>query len=89
MLVIGQMYAYYSLQLFKIVGYLKKQFKTPQDAEAAYLNERRQSGDDNRGHSGDDDERRVNSNSIMLDPSSVEHQFFQFSGTIQLDLLSK
>jgi len=45
--------------------------------------------DEKRQSSDDGDEGRITDNAITFDPSTAEHQFYQLSGTIQLNLLSK
>ena len=59
---------------YKVVGYLKKQFQTPRDAEDNYS-----------------DERRADNNAevepSIIESSTMEYNFSQFSAIIQLDLL--
>ena len=71
---------------YKVVGCLKKQFKTPRDAENAYPGERR--SDSRRSDSRGSDSRRSDS-ITMMEPSAIEYHFNQLSITIQLDLLSR
>lgn len=61
---------------YKVVGYLKKQFQTPRDAEDAYSGE--QSADSN-----------AEVEPPTIDSSTTEYHFSQLSAIVQLDLLSR
>ena len=61
---------------YKVVGYLKKQFQTPRDAEDAYSGE--QSADSN-----------AEVEPSTMDSSTIEYHESQLSVIVQLDLLSR